>query len=80
MDSLNSETYQLSTCTCSIWAKHFICKHVISIAKMNKLLDIWQALDVFIECNNKKGLTRKEYVHQTKDLFTNLYKDRSYFE
>ena len=53
---------------------------------MLKLFDTWPALEIAIESNNKRGrkgkidkagpaLTRTEYIHHTKDLFPNVYKD-----
>ena len=51
---------------------------------MNKLIDIWPVLDVYIKSNNKNGpknkkdkagsaLNRTQNIHKTKDLFSNLY-------
>ena len=43
---LNSETWQLSTCTCAAWAKHYICKHVISMSKTAGYFQSFPAIDV----------------------------------
>ena len=79
---LNSETYQLGTCSCRTWAKNYICKHVISMSKTAGYFQSFPAVDIAIESKNKRGrkplekataaLTRQEYLHHTQELFPNL--------
>ena len=46
---LNPECWQLSTCSCSKWAKNYICKHVISMSKNAGYFQSFPAVAVAIE-------------------------------
>ena len=81
--NLNPECWQLSTCSCSKWAKNYICKHVISMSKNAGYFQSFPAVAVAIESKNKRGrkpiaqtaFTRQEYIHHTQQLFPDLFKD-----
>ncbi|RNA41831.1 hypothetical protein BpHYR1_040026 [Brachionus plicatilis] len=55
---INSEIWELSSCSCQYWKKNFICKHVIGIGYQLELLK-FPTLDLNIEKNSKRGRRKK---------------------
>ena len=53
-----NETWQLSSCNCRYWHKHFLCKHIIGIA-FNLGLCQFPAVELNVEGNRKKGRPSK---------------------
>jgi len=53
-----NETWQLSSCNCRYWHKHFICKHIIGIS-FNLGLCQFPAVELNVEDNRKKSRPSK---------------------